>query len=65
MSNVLATGKFLDNVGLSQLWGLILAGFVAQEAGKGLSTNDFTDALKSKLEGITSITNAQIDALFT
>lgn len=35
--------------------------------GKGLSTNDYTNAEKSKLAGIPdieSITNAEIDALF-
>lgn len=45
--------KFLDNqVGLPALWKQIKAKFVAQEAGKGLSTEDFTTALKTKLEGI-------------
>ena len=61
MSNVLETGKFLDNVGLSQLWGLILAGFVAQEAGKGLSTNDFTDELAQKLNDIAE--GAQVNVI--
>ena len=43
-----------------------LSGKVDKITGKGLSTNDFTDALKSKLDGITeeTITQADIDALF-
>lgn len=61
MSDVLAAGKFLDNVGLSQLWGLILAGFVAQEEGKGLSTNDFTNELLEKLNGIEA--GAQVNVI--
>lgn len=45
--------KFLDNLtGLPTLWACIGNKFVAKEAGKGLSTEDFTAALKSKLEGI-------------
>lgn len=45
--------KFLDNlVGVPALWAQIKAKFVAQETGKGLSTEDFTTALKTKLEGI-------------
>lgn len=44
--------KFLDNRGVETLWANIKNKFVAQEAGKALSTNDFTDALKEKLEGI-------------
>lgn len=44
--------KFLDNNGLLYLWSKIKAAFVAKEAGKGLSTNDFTTELKNKLDGI-------------
>lgn len=40
--------KYLNETGLSYFWGKLKAYFVAQEAGKGLSTNDFTDALKTK-----------------
>lgn len=42
-----------------------LAGKVDKVSGKGLSTNDFTTALKNKLEGIdlVSITNAEIDEI--
>ena len=46
------TQKFLDNAGLVTLWANIKNTFVAKEAGKGLSTNDFTDALNTKLSGI-------------
>ena len=51
--------KFLDNNGLLYLWGKIKAAFVAKEAGKGLSTNDFTTELKNKLDGIA--TGAQVN----
>lgn len=44
--------KFLDNNGLLYLWSKIKEKFVAKETGKGLSTNDFTTALKNKLDGI-------------
>lgn len=44
-----------------------LSGKVDKVNGKDLSTNDFTDALKAKLDGIIeeTITQADIDALFT
>ena len=44
--------KYLDNNGLLYLWQKISNKFVAKEAGKTLSTNDFTTELKTKLEGI-------------
>lgn len=34
-----------------------LSGYVQKEAGKGLSTNDFTDAEKTKLEGLKNYTH--------
>lgn len=42
------------------------AKFVAKEDGKGLSTNDFTNALKEKLDEITDeeISREEINALF-
>ena len=47
------TQKFLDNqTGLPTLWAKIKEIFVAKEAGKGLSTNDFTNAYKDKLDGL-------------
>jgi Cu/Ag efflux protein CusF len=53
--------KYLNETGLSYFWGKLKAYFVAQEAGKGLSTNDFTDVLKTKLEGVE--TGAQVNVL--
>lgn len=46
--------NFLDKNGLLYLWQKIKAAFVAKEAGKGLSTNDFNDSYKTKLDGIQS-----------
>lgn len=46
---------FLDEAGVTTISKLAKATFVAQEAGKGLSTNDFTDALRQKLENLTSL----------
>lgn len=46
---------FLDNVGLAQLWEKItsrLNNKVDKVSGKGLSTNDYTDDDKEKLDGI-------------
>jgi len=50
-------GKFLDSTGLTYLWQRIKEMFVAKESGKGLSTNDFTTALKTKLDGIATGAN--------
>lgn len=44
--------NYLDKNGLLYLWQKITSKFVAKEAGKTLSTNDFTTELKTKLEGI-------------
>ena len=44
--------KALDDNGLLYLWGKIKALFVQKETGKGLSTNDFTTAEKTKLAGL-------------
>lgn len=45
--------KFLDNqTGLPTLWAAIGNKFVAKVEGKQLSTEDFTTALKTKLEGL-------------
>lgn len=49
--------KFLDENGLLYLWSKIKSAFVAKEAGKGLSTNDYTNADKEKLAGIESGAN--------
>lgn len=51
--------KFLDENGLLYLWGKIKAlagGKVDKVEGKGLSTNDFTAAEKTKLEGLENYT---------
>lgn len=57
--NVAWNGKEWDNLG-----GVTdLSGKVDKVEGKGLSTNDFTDALKKKLEDITVATNDDIDKL--
>lgn len=50
-------GLFLDDNGLRYLWQKIKNMFVAKESGKGLSTNDFTTAYKSKLDGIANNAN--------
>lgn len=46
------SNKHLDGTGLSQLWAKVKELFVAKEAGKGLSTNDYTTDEKNKLTGI-------------
>lgn len=51
----------LDSTGLSQLWSIILASFIAKETGKGLSANDFTDELAQKLANIAD--NAQVNVI--
>ncbi len=51
--------KFLDENGLLYLWGKIktlAGGKVDKETGKSLSSNDFTDAEKAKLEGLENYT---------
>jgi hypothetical protein len=53
--------KYLNDTGLSYFWGKLKGYFVAQEVGKGLSTNDFTDAYETKLEGIEA--GAQVNVL--
>lgn len=58
--------KYLDYSGLSyflsklKLW--VQNTFVAQEAGKGLSTNDYTDAEKTKLSGIAAGAEVNVQA---
>ena len=47
-------GEYLDRNGLLYLWQKLVNRFVSKETGKGLSTNDFTTALKEKLEGISA-----------
>lgn len=61
MSETNANIKHLDATGLSQVWAAIIANFVAQEAGKGLSANDLTDTLLAKLNGIAE--GAQVNVI--
>ena len=56
---------FLDDAGLVQLWQNIMARLsnkVEMIPGKVLSSNDFTDEYKAKLDLV--ISNNQIDELF-
>ena len=53
--------KYVDQNSLVYIFRKIKDNFVAKEAGKGLSTNDFTNELKSKLEGVAS--GAQVNVL--
>lgn len=47
---------FLNNEGLQYLWDKILNNFVRKRNGKDLSSNDFTDAHKSKVDSIPTVT---------
>ena len=51
---------FLDESGLQRFWENIVSKFVRKVDGKDLSSNDFTDAEKEKLAGIT----VSADAVF-
>ena len=46
--------KFLDQAGVKQIFSKLKEVFVQKEEGKGLSTNDFTDALKNKLDNVST-----------
>lgn len=52
--------SFLDKDGLLYLWQKITNKFVLKVDGKGLSTNDFTDELKTKLTGIAEGANKTV-----
>lgn len=61
----MSTKKYLDNEGLLYLWGKLKSYFVKQESGKGLSTNDLTDALKGNYDAAythSTIAHAPSDA---
>ena len=45
-------GKFLDADGLKQVWDTAKGTFVKKEEGKGLSSNDFSDEWKKKIEDL-------------
>ena len=47
-------------VKLSTIKSYINEGMVAQQTGKGLSTNDFTNALKAKLDSLSNYDDAQL-----
>lgn len=53
--------KYLNSTGLTYFWNQLKNYFVKQESGKGLSTNDYTTAEKSKLSGIAS--GAQVNII--
>lgn len=50
--------SFLDNTGLTYFWGRLKTYFVKQETGKGLSTNDLTNELKSSYDDAVTKANA-------
>ena len=61
-------GKFLDDDGLLYFWQTLktkLAGKVDAEDGKGLSTNDYTTAEKTKLAGIDENANKYTHPTYT
>lgn len=53
--------KYLDQTGVSTLWGKIKEKFVLKDGNKVLSTNDYTTAEKQKLSGIA--TGAQVNVI--
>lgn len=58
--------KYLDSNGLLYFWQKIVNKFVAKVDGKGLSTNDFTDTYKSKLDGVeTGANKTVVDDMLT
>lgn len=54
--------SFLSKSGLTSLWSKLKEKFVAKEAGKGLSTNDYTTEEKQKLAGLSNYTLPQASA---
>lgn len=52
------TTKFLDKTALTYFWGRLKTYFVHQETGKGLSTNDLTNELKSSYDDAVTKANA-------
>ena len=50
--------RFLDDTGLAYFWGRLKTCFVHQETGKGLSTNDLTNELKSNYDDAVTKANA-------
>lgn len=61
----MANYKYLDSTGVALLWAKVKAlanGKVDAVDGKGLSTNDFTDDLESKLAGIAAGAEVNVNA---
>ena len=61
----MAANSYLDKTGLSLVWAkikLLLANKVDKEAGKGLSSNDFTAEEKAKLANIASGAEVNVNA---
>lgn len=52
--------KYLDLTGLNHFWEKILEIFVKKETGKGLSTNDYTTAEKTKLSKLSNYDDTSI-----
>lgn len=50
---------------VNQIVALARQTMVAAETGKGLSANDFTDAFKAKLEGLSNYDDAEVRSLIT
>lgn len=50
---------------VSQIVALARQTMVEAQAGKGLSANDFTDALKAKLEGLSNYNDTEVRSLIT
>ena len=46
-------------------WGVDLSGYVQKETGKGLSTNDYTADDKTKLDGMSIASDADVTAMLT
>ena len=57
MSNTIYA-KFLDITGLDYFWGRLKTYFVHKETGKGLSTNDLTNELKTSYDDAVTKANA-------
>lgn len=54
------SNEFLSKTGLQYFFGRLKTIFVQQESGKGLSTNDYTTAEKTKLSGIAAGAQANV-----
>ena len=52
----MAVKKYLDSDGLLYVWSKLKGLFVQKENGKGLSSNDFTNEQKNKLDSLQNYT---------